>query len=102
MVKILTADDSISMRQMVTLTLKEAGYDVKACCDGQEALNTAKQGSYDIILSDVNMPNMNGIQLVSELRKMPKYKFTPILILTTEAGASKKMKVSKREPLDGL
>ncbi|MDE1462925.1 response regulator [Spartinivicinus poritis] len=90
MVKILTADDSVSMRQMVTLTLKEAGYDVKACCDGQEALIAAKLKAYDVVLSDVNMPEMNGIQLVMELRKLPNYKFTPILMLTTESGAAKK------------
>lgn len=90
MVKILTADDSVSMRQMVSITLKQAGYIVKECCDGYEALIAAKQHAYDIVLSDVNMPKMDGIKLVSELRKLSDYKFTPILILTTEAGAAKK------------
>ena len=90
MVKILTADDSVSIRQMVTITLQQAGYDVKECCDGYEALIAAKRQVYDIVLSDVNMPKMDGIQLTSELRKLSNYKFIPILILTTEAGVAKK------------
>jgi len=90
MATILAVDDSASMRQMVTFTLKEAGYDVVEACDGVEALGKAKDASFDLIISDVNMPNMDGIQLISELRKLPQFKFTPILMLTTESGDGKK------------
>jgi two-component system chemotaxis response regulator CheY len=89
--KILAVDDSNSMRQMVSFTLKGAGYEVMDAEDGQKALNIAKQQSFDLVLSDVNMPIMDGLTLVRELRKLPAFKFTPILMLTTEAGKEKKM-----------
>jgi two-component system chemotaxis response regulator CheY len=91
MSKILAADDSASMRQMVTFTLKGAGFDVVEAVDGVDALAKAKSGSFDLVLSDVNMPNMDGIELVKNLRTLPNYKFTPILMLTTESGTNKKM-----------
>jgi len=89
--RILAVDDSASMRQMVTFTLKGAGYDVVDANDGQQALDIAKKESFDMVLSDVNMPVMDGIQLIKELRQLPNYKFTPILMLTTESGTQKKM-----------
>lgn len=89
--RILAVDDSNSMRQMVSFTLKGAGYEVTDAEDGQIALNIAKQEKFDLVLSDVNMPNMDGLSLVRELRKLPAFKFTPILMLTTEAGKEKKM-----------
>jgi len=88
--RILAVDDSASMRQMVTFTLKGAGYDVEEAADGQEALNIAKGGKFDLVLSDVNMPVMDGITLVKELRTLANYKFTPILMLTTESTGDKK------------
>ena len=88
--KILAVDDSASMRQMVSFTLKGAGYDVEQATDGVEALELAKSDQFDLVLSDVNMPNMDGITLTRELRSLPSYKFTPILVLTTEAGGDKK------------
>lgn len=88
--KILAVDDSASMRQMVSFTLKGAGYDVEQATDGVEALELAKSGQFDLVLSDVNMPNMDGLTLTRELRSLPEYKFTPILVLTTEAGGDKK------------
>lgn len=91
MAKILAVDDSTSMRQMVTFTLKGAGFDVAEAVDGVDALAKAKAGQFDLVLSDVNMPNMDGIALVRELRTLPNYKFTPILMLTTESGGDKKM-----------
>jgi two-component system chemotaxis response regulator CheY len=91
MSKILAADDSASMRQMVGFTLKGAGYEVVDAVDGVDALNKAKAESFDLVLSDVNMPNMDGIELVKNLRTLPNYKFTPILMLTTESGTDKKM-----------
>jgi len=90
MAKILAVDDSASMRQMVSFTLKGAGFDVTEASDGQEALNTAKSGKFDLVISDVNMPNMDGLTLVGELRKLGDFKFTPILLLTTESSAEKK------------
>ena len=90
MPKILAVDDSASMRQMVSFTLQGAGYEVVEACDGQEALNKAKQNQVDLVLSDVNMPVMDGIALIKQLRTLPSYKFTPILMLTTESAADKK------------
>jgi two-component system chemotaxis response regulator CheY len=88
---ILAVDDSTSMRQMVAFTLKGAGYQVTEAADGQQALDIAKTKGFDLVLSDVNMPVMDGIALIKHLRTLPNYKFTPILMLTTEAGTSKKM-----------
>jgi len=90
MTKILAVDDSASMRQMVSFTLQGAGYEVVEACDGQDALNKAKQNQVDLVLSDVNMPVMDGITLIRNLRTLPNYKFTPILMLTTESAADKK------------
>ena len=91
MAKILAVDDSASMRQMVSFTLKGAGHDVVEASDGQQALNLAKgQSGIDLVISDVNMPNMDGITLIKHLRALPSFKFTPILMLTTESNADKK------------
>lgn len=90
MATILTVDDSASMRQMVAFTLKGAGFDVIEAVDGVDALNKAKGSNPDVVLTDVNMPNMDGIALITELRKLPNYKFTPMLMLTTESSADKK------------
>ena len=90
MANILAVDDSASMRQMVTFTLKGAGHQVTEAADGMSALSLAKGQKFDLVLSDVNMPKMDGISLTRELRALPNFKFTPILILTTEAGLSKK------------
>lgn len=90
MKRILAVDDSASMRQMVVFTLKKAGYEVVDAKDGVEALEIAKKQSFDAIISDVNMPNMDGITLIRHLRAEPAYKFTPMLMLTTESGTDKK------------
>ncbi|PHS19765.1 MAG: response regulator [Kangiella sp.] len=90
MTRILAVDDSASMRQMVTFTLKTAGFDVVDAEDGVKALAIAKSSKFDVVVTDVNMPNMDGITLCSELRKLPNFKFTPILMLTTESSADKK------------
>ncbi len=91
MAKILAVDDSASMRQMVSFTLKGAGHDVIEASDGVEALKLAQGQSVDLVLSDVNMPNMDGITLCKNLRQLGTYKFTPILMLTTESAGDKKM-----------
>ena len=90
MANVLVVDDSASMRQMVSFTLKEAGYQTTEAADGQKALDAAKGQRFDLVLTDVNMPVMDGITLTRELRGLPNYKFTPILTLTTESSAEKK------------
>ena len=87
---ILIVDDSASLRQVVGIALKGAGYDVVEACDGKDALG--KLGSTDkvnLIISDVNMPNMDGITFLKEVKKLANYKFTPVIMLTTEAGNDK-------------
>jgi len=90
MASILAVDDSASMRQMVAFTLKGAGHQVTEAADGQAALDLAKRQKFDLVLSDVNMPRMDGIALTRELRSLPMFKFVPILMLTTEGGMNKK------------
>ncbi|ODP95684.1 MULTISPECIES: response regulator [Salinivibrio] len=90
MANILAADDSVSIRQMVSHTLKEAGYHVETANDGADALRKAKSKTFDLIISDVNMPVMDGIEFVKQVREVQQYKFTPILMLTTEGSAEKK------------
>ena len=88
---IMTVDDSTSMRQMVKATLQSAGYGVVEAADGQEALDYARENSVDLVISDVNMPRMDGITLVHELRSLPTYRLTPLLLLTTESSQDKKL-----------
>ncbi len=90
MANILAVDDSASMRQMVSFTLKAAGHTVTDAADGKQALDIAKTKSFDLVLTDVNMPVMDGLTLTRELRALPAFKFTPVLVLTTEAGIDKK------------
>lgn len=90
MALILTVDDSASMRQMVAFTLKGAGYDVVEAEDGQKALTASKTKNFDLVITDVNMPVMDGITFIRHLRTEANYKFTPILMLTTESSADKK------------
>lgn len=91
MATILAVDDSASMRQMVTFTLKGAGHDVVEAENGQDALDKAKGQQFDLVISDVNMPVMDGLALIKELRALSEYKFTPLLMLTTESGDDKKV-----------
>jgi len=78
------------MRQMVKATLISAGYGVVEAADGQEALDYARENSVDLVISDVNMPRMDGITLIGELRQLPAYRLTPMLMLTTESSQEKK------------
>ena len=89
---ILAVDDSASMRQMVRFTLEGAGYQVLQAADGNEALEVARTRAVDLVLTDVNMPGMDGITLVRELRTLPAYKFVLMLVLTTESGAETKQR----------
>lgn len=87
--RIMTVDDSSSVRQMVGFTLKDAGYEVVEAVDGQDALGKLS-GKLDMIITDLNMPNMDGIELIRQVRTLPEYKFVPIIMLTTESQAGKK------------
>ena len=88
---ILVVDDSASIRDMVSFTLESAGYRPYVTCDGVEALEFANDNAVSAVVTDVNMPRMDGIRLITELRKLDGYKFTPILVLTTESGVGKKL-----------
>jgi two-component system, chemotaxis family, chemotaxis protein CheY len=88
---IMTVDDSPSMREMVRATLASAGYAVIEAVDGQEALEYARENPCDLVITDVNMPRMDGITLVGELRALPHYRLTPLLLLTTESSQEKKL-----------
>jgi two-component system chemotaxis response regulator CheY len=83
---ILAIDDSASIRQMVAFTLKSAGYEVLEAVDGQDGLDKAKHHAVDLILTDQNMPRMDGLTLIRTLRALPSYKTVPILMLTTESS----------------
>ncbi|MGY0632974.1 response regulator [Luteimonas sp. A478] len=88
--RILVVDDSTSMRQMVSFALTSAGFDVEEAEDGDVALACARNSKFNAVITDVNMPNMDGITLIRELRQLPDYRFTPLLMLTTESGADRK------------
>lgn len=92
MATILTVDDSESMRQMIAFTLKNGGHNIIEAFDGQDAMTKATVHSPDLVLADVNMPRMDGISLIQELRKLPKYKHIPMLLLTTESKGDMKAK----------
>lgn len=87
---ILVVDDSASLRQVVGIALKGAGYEVVEAVDGKDALTKLDGRKVHLIISDVNMPNMDGITLVKEIKQLATYKFTPIIMLTTESEESKK------------
>ena len=90
MKRILTVDDSASVRQMVGFTLRKADYEVVEAVDGKDGLAKVSSGKFDLIVTDLNMPNMDGIQMITAVRKLPGYSFIPILMLTTESQAEKK------------
>jgi two-component system chemotaxis response regulator CheY len=87
---ILSVDDSASMRQMVKLALSGAGYQVIEAADGRDGLAKAQAETVHMVLTDLNMPNMDGLCLIRELRKLPAYKGVPIIFLTTESEDAKK------------
>lgn len=88
--KILTVDDSKTMRDMITFTLRKAGFDVAEAEDGKAALSVLGGGRFDLIITDLNMPNMDGITLIKNVRSASSHRAVPILILTTESDNSKK------------
>lgn len=88
---IMTVDDSASIRQMVSFTLSEAGYSVIEAADGKDGLAKLKNARVDMVITDLNMPNMDGITLIKNIRENPSFKFIPIIMLTTESQNEKKM-----------
>lgn len=88
--KILIVDDSSSVRTVARMALREKGYDVVEASNGQEALSKLDGERCHLVISDVNMPTMDGITLLKEIKRHPNYKFTPVIMLTTEAGEDKK------------
>jgi two-component system chemotaxis response regulator CheY len=88
--KILIVDDSESIRELVGSSLSESGYTVHKGIDGKDGYEQLKTNEVDLVITDLNMPEMDGIMLIKEIRKDPKYKFLPILILTTESEAKKR------------
>ena len=88
--KVLTVDDSRTMRDMVTFTLKGAGYDVLEAGDGQQALTVIAANKVDLVITDLNMPVMDGLTLIKRLRAAPAHRTLPILMLTTESDEKKK------------
>lgn len=89
--RVLTVDDSKTMRDMVGFTLRGAGFEVLEAEDGVRALAVLERAKVDLVITDINMPNMDGVTLVKRLRAQPGFKSTPILILTTESGEDKKI-----------
>ncbi|TXT20678.1 MAG: two-component system chemotaxis family response regulator CheY [Gallionellaceae bacterium] len=87
---IMIVDDSASLRQVVGIALRGAGYEVIEGCDGKDALAKLTGQKVHLVISDVNMPNMDGITFVKNLKQMPAYKFTPVIMLTTESQEDKK------------
>ena len=87
---IMTADDSASIRQMVSFTLKDAGYEIIEAVDGKDALSKLDGRTVHMMITDLNMPNMDGIELIRHVRARSEFKFIPIIMLTTESQAGKK------------
>jgi two-component system chemotaxis response regulator CheY len=87
---IMIIDDSVSLRQVVGIALTGAGYDVIEACDGQDALGKLTGQKVHLMVCDVNMPNLDGIGFLKAVKTLPAYRFTPVIMLTTEAGEDKK------------
>jgi two-component system, chemotaxis family, chemotaxis protein CheY len=93
MASILIVDDSLSIRELLSMTLRDGGHSVEAAEDGVDGLAKARKATgHHLVITDINMPNMGGLELVGALRQLQEYKFKPILILTTESSQEMKMK----------
>jgi len=92
---IMTVDDSASIRLMVNFTLKELGYDIVMAANGEDALTKLNDKKIDLLITDFNMPELNGVGLVRKVREIPEYKFLPIVMLTTESQLEKKFEGRK-------
>lgn len=91
MASILTVDDSLSARQVLYFTLRADGHEITAAADGLEALAIARLRDFDLVIADINMPRLGGLGLISELRRLPGFETTPLLVLSSESGADKKL-----------
>ena len=91
MANILVVDDSTSIRKMIKISLESAGHTITEAGDGKAGLLAVTKGSFDLIITDVNMPIMNGFELSKEIRKLSSFKLTPILMLTTESDSDKEI-----------
>lgn len=87
---ILSADDSASIRHIVSFTLTQAGFSVIEACDGEEAFAKMSAQQVSMLITDLNMPGMSGIELIKRVRALPQYRFTPIVMLTTESHVDKR------------
>ncbi|MFC1602951.1 response regulator [Pseudomonadota bacterium] len=94
-INVLVVDDAQSMRYVIKATLLSLGHYVQEASDGLEALKLAKKSAFDLVLTDINMPNMNGFQLIEALRDLQSYKFIPILALTTQSDSVSKHKAKQ-------
>lgn len=90
--RIMSVDDSPSVRQLVSMTLENAGYLVTTAADGKEALDKLRASPVDLVVTDLNMPHLDGISLTRQLRELPDYRFVPIVLLTTESQEDMKLK----------
>ena len=88
--RVLAVDDSLTIRQLIKMTLSRAGYEIVEAEDGAKGLQKASAETFDLVLSDINMPVMTGIEMLRSLRKLTQYKFTPIVLVTTESQPEKK------------
>ena len=88
---VIAVDDSMSIRETVKMVLGSAGYEVLSAEDGVAGLRLCEQRKADLVVTDLNMPNMDGITLIARLRALPQYKFTPLIMLTTESQEDKKV-----------
>lgn len=92
MSEVLIVDDSLSIRELLTSVLRKAGFNVTSADNGRSGLETAQSSNYDLVITDINMPEMDGLELLTRLRALPEYSFKPILILTTEFSQEMKQK----------
>lgn len=93
--KILAVDDSSSVRMLVSNALKNAGYDVLEAANGEDALKVLRSQSVSLIITDINMPRMDGISMIQEARRLPECQFTPIVVLTTEDDGTMKRRAKE-------
>lgn len=92
MAQVLVVDDSNAIRQLLSKTLSTIGHTVSSCEDGSQGLELAKKKSFDLVITDINMPEMDGLRLISKLRELPDYRIKPILVLSTEYSQEMKQK----------
>ncbi len=85
-IKILVVDDSPTIRQIITIALRKQQYDITTASDGLEGLTAAQGAQFDVIICDLNMPNMNGFEMITKVKSLPNYQKTPIFMLTTETS----------------